>query len=74
MEAYDWRYCVERMRPRTRWRALYDELFAGLTSLEDGRSRDAPALVLLGRWSALIERYAGRCACLPHLTSHAYAT
>ncbi len=27
-----WHYCVERMRPRARWRAVYDELYAGLTN------------------------------------------
>ena len=69
-----WPYCVERMRPRAHWRAIYDELFAGLMSGEDARSRDAASLALLESWSAHMERYAGRRACLPHLTSNAYAT
>jgi hypothetical protein len=55
MEAYRWPYCVERMRPRTRWRAVYDELYAGLASGEDARSRDAASLVLPEKWSAIME-------------------
>jgi len=50
-----WPYCVERMRPRAHWRAIYDELFAGLTNFEDARSRDAPSLALLESWSAIVE-------------------
>ena len=54
-EAYGWPYCVERMRPRARWRAVYDELYAGLASGEEALSRDAASLVLLERWSAIME-------------------
>ena len=34
-EPYGWPYCVERMRPRARGRAIYDELYAGLARGED---------------------------------------
>ena len=50
-----WPYCLERMRPRARWRAVYDEHYAGLASGEDARSRDAASLFLLERWSAIME-------------------
>jgi 16S rRNA G966 N2-methylase RsmD len=43
------------MRLRERWRALNDELYAGSTSGEDALSRDAASLVLLERWSAIME-------------------
>jgi len=52
---YGWPYCVERMRTRARWRAVYDELYAGLTSGEDAPSRAVASLVLLERWSAIME-------------------
>jgi len=54
-EPFSWPYCVERMRPRARWRALYNELYAGLTSGEDAHSRDAASLALLESWSAIME-------------------
>ncbi len=31
-ELYGWPYCVERMRPRAKWRAVYDDLYEGLTT------------------------------------------
>ena len=54
-EAYGWPYCVESMRPRARWRAVYDELYAGLTSGEHALKRDAASLALLESWSAIVE-------------------
>jgi 16S rRNA G966 N2-methylase RsmD len=54
-EPYGWPYCVERMRPRAGWRAIYDELYAGLASGEDALSRDAASLVLLERRSVIME-------------------
>jgi hypothetical protein len=45
-EPYGWPYCVLRMRPRARWMAVYDEVYAGLVA--DGTmSRDMASLTLL---------------------------
>jgi hypothetical protein len=54
-EPCGWPYCVERMRPRARWRAVYDEHYAGLTTGEHAFSRDAASLALLESWSAIVE-------------------
>jgi hypothetical protein len=52
--AYGYPYCVERTRPQAHWRAVYDELYEGLTSGEGALSRDAASLALLEGWDAIV--------------------
>jgi hypothetical protein len=53
-EPYGWPYCVEHTRPRAHWRAIYDELYAGLTSEPGALSRDAATIALLEGWDAIV--------------------
>jgi hypothetical protein len=53
---YGWPYAVLRMRPRAKWMAIYDEIFAGLASGEDALARDAASLGLLEAWPAIVEQ------------------
>jgi hypothetical protein len=74
-EPYGYSFAVLRLRPRARWTAHYDELYDGLTSGQDALTRDAASLALLESWSTIADPQGRkRLACLPHLTSNAYAT
>jgi hypothetical protein len=41
--------------PRARWTAVYDELYAGLTSGEDALTGDAATIALLEGWDLIVE-------------------